>query len=237
MKIQTMSEEGSYKILARMRLCRLACARDNQPYVVPTVYAYHKSASGIHYLYVVTTLGQKIQWMRANPLVCVECDEVTSYDQWVSVIAFGVYEELSDDSERLQAWELLRKDPTWCMTAWAAYAARDNPDPAQPFSNLYYRIRINHITGRRAVPDAANSAASIAFTPARKSEGWLRKAMRRIAGKINLWTDSSAGNHRNDALGSSAPSDLSLPTEGQTLEASWKPLNYRPAAPTRPIKQ
>ena len=32
--------------------------------------------------------------MRANPLVCVEVDEVAAYDRWVSVIAFGRYEEL-----------------------------------------------------------------------------------------------------------------------------------------------
>lgn len=205
MMIHTMSEEESYNVLARMGLCRLACARDNQPYVVPTAYAYHKSPSGIHYLYVVTTLGQKIHWMRTNPLVCVECDEVTSYDQWVSVIAFGAYEELSDDSEfgqaRLRAWELLHKDPTWWKIGWAAYVRRDNPAPTQPFSPLYYRIRIDHITGHRTVPDAADAAASIASTPDRKIEGWLRKALRRVAGKILLWTDPSAGNHRSAALG------------------------------------
>jgi nitroimidazol reductase NimA-like FMN-containing flavoprotein (pyridoxamine 5'-phosphate oxidase superfamily) len=243
MMIHILSEEESYNVLARMRLCRLACARDNQPYVVPTIYAYHKSPSGIHYLYVVTTLGQKVHWMRTNPLVCVECDEVTSYDQWVSVVAFGVYEELPDDSEfgqeRLHAWELLHRDPTWWMTGWAAYVGRDNPDPAQPFSPLYYRIRIDHITGHRAVPDAADAAASVAPAPARKGEGWLRKALRRVAGKIILWTDPSPGNHRNNALGSSASSDLSLPTEGQTLEttATRKPLNYRPVAATRPTAQ
>ena len=34
--------------------------------------------------------------MRANPRVCVEVDEITTYDQWVSVVAFGRYEELPE---------------------------------------------------------------------------------------------------------------------------------------------
>ena len=37
--------------------------------------------------------------MRANPLVCVEVDEVVSPQEWVSVIVFGRYEELPDTPE------------------------------------------------------------------------------------------------------------------------------------------
>ncbi|MDQ2947780.1 MAG: hypothetical protein M3Y27_17905, partial [Acidobacteriota bacterium] len=167
-----------------------------------------------------------------NPLVCFECDEVPSYDQWVSVIGFGVYEELPDNSEfgkeRLHAWTLLGKDPTWWMAGSAAYVARDHPDPNQPFDPLYYRIRIDHITGHRAVPDDAAPAASIASAPVREGEGWLRKALRRIAGKITSWTHRSPENHRNDTLGSSASNDSSLPSESQTLGATItrKSLNY-----------
>ena len=40
--------------------------------------------------------------MRANPLVCVEWDEVTSFDHWISVIVYGRYEELPDASEEGQ---------------------------------------------------------------------------------------------------------------------------------------
>jgi nitroimidazol reductase NimA-like FMN-containing flavoprotein (pyridoxamine 5'-phosphate oxidase superfamily) len=36
------------------------------------------------------------KWMRANPLVCVETEEVVSPHQWASVIIFGRYEELLD---------------------------------------------------------------------------------------------------------------------------------------------
>src|ERR1700683_151969 len=94
MVIREMNREECLRVLARARLARLACAHENQPYVVPVYLAYHESSSGDAYLYGFTTLGQKVVWMRANPLVCVEVDEVTALDQWVSIIATGRYEEL-----------------------------------------------------------------------------------------------------------------------------------------------
>ncbi|MFL5242657.1 MAG: pyridoxamine 5'-phosphate oxidase family protein [Gemmataceae bacterium] len=91
MVIREMSREECFKVLAGTRLVRLGCAHENQPYVVPVYLAYHE-ASGC--LYGFTTPGQKVEWMRANPLVCVEVDEITANDQWVTIIAMGRYEEL-----------------------------------------------------------------------------------------------------------------------------------------------
>ena len=51
------------------------------------------------FLYSFSTVGQKIEWMRANPLVCVQVDEVVRPEQWVSVIVFGRYEELANTPE------------------------------------------------------------------------------------------------------------------------------------------
>src|SRR5450755_1186554 len=104
MVIREMSREECLRVLAGARLARLACARENQPYIVP-VYLAYQEASGC--LYGFTTPGQKVEWMRANPLVCVEVDEVAANDQWVSVIAMGRYEEIPEtpgsDDARLQA--------------------------------------------------------------------------------------------------------------------------------------
>ena len=96
MVIHEMSREDCIRVLAGTRLARLGCARDNQPYVVPVYLTYDVLPGGEPCLYGFTTAGQKVEWMRANPLVCVEVDEVTAHDQWVSVIAFGRYEELPE---------------------------------------------------------------------------------------------------------------------------------------------
>jgi nitroimidazol reductase NimA-like FMN-containing flavoprotein (pyridoxamine 5'-phosphate oxidase superfamily) len=93
MMIREMSKEDCLKVLAGARLARLACAHENEPYVVPVYLAYDQAS---RCLYGFTTPGQKVEWMRANPLVCVEVDEITAFDQWVSVIAIGHYEELPE---------------------------------------------------------------------------------------------------------------------------------------------
>lgn len=71
MLIQELTRQASLDLLARTHLGRLACTQGARPYVVPVYFAYHNG-----YLYSFSTVGQKIEWMRANPLVCVEADEV-----------------------------------------------------------------------------------------------------------------------------------------------------------------
>ncbi len=89
MLIQAMTVEECWAMLARNNIARLACARDNQPYIVPL----RVDLDG-QFLYGYTALGRKIEWMRTNPLVCLECEEVTTDRVWASLIVFGHYEEL-----------------------------------------------------------------------------------------------------------------------------------------------
>ena len=93
MFIREMHREDCLRVLARTRLARLACSHENQPYVVP-VYLGYEDADQC--LYGFTTPGQKIEWMRDNPRVCVEVDEIAAIDRWVSVVAMGRFEELPD---------------------------------------------------------------------------------------------------------------------------------------------
>jgi len=74
MLIHKMTPEECGTVLARVDFGRLACARDDQPYVVPIHFVY----DGDH-LYGLTTAGQKIDWMRSNPRVCLEIDERMSH--------------------------------------------------------------------------------------------------------------------------------------------------------------
>ena len=72
-------------MLVAAHLARLACARSNQPYIVPVNVDFENG-----YLYGYATLGQKIEWMRQNPLVCVEIDEVLTDGQWRSLVIVGL---------------------------------------------------------------------------------------------------------------------------------------------------
>jgi nitroimidazol reductase NimA-like FMN-containing flavoprotein (pyridoxamine 5'-phosphate oxidase superfamily) len=124
----------------------LACARDDQPYVVPINFAFDGT-----YLYGFTTEGQKIEWMRSNPSVCFEIDELSSNDEWKSIVVFGRYEELPDTPQfrgaRLKAHAFLRKRPMWWQPA---YMARQHRDQSHSLTPVFYRIHIQKITGHHA---------------------------------------------------------------------------------------
>jgi uncharacterized protein len=141
------------ELLARLGFGRLACARDNQPYIVPIYFAYEAD-----HLYGFSTLGQKIEWMRSNPLVAVEADEVKSHSEWTSVVVRGRYEEFPEAPEfaiaRQQARSLLEKRSLWWQTGFAAAETRGNSNPGLP---IYYCIHIDHISGHRAMPDPAGA--------------------------------------------------------------------------------
>jgi len=91
MVIREMSREECLVLLAGSSMFRLACARDDQPYVVPVSLVFDTASAC---LYGHTTLGRKIEWMRTNPRVCVEADEIKAQDRWMSVVAHGRYEEV-----------------------------------------------------------------------------------------------------------------------------------------------
>src|SRR5215475_13308167 len=114
-----MNPEECRDLLARLGAGRLGCARYNQPYVVPIYFAYEPD-----HLSGFSTVGQKIEWMRENPLVCVEADEVGTHNQWASVVVLGRYEEFPDTPEytelRRQAQSILGKRAMWWQTGFAA---------------------------------------------------------------------------------------------------------------------
>ena len=93
MLIHTLNKKECGELLKRLGFGRLGCASKNQPYVVPIYFAYEPDR-----LFGFSSVGQKIEWMRDNPLVCVEADEVIDYDNWMSVLVFGRYEELLPQS-------------------------------------------------------------------------------------------------------------------------------------------
>ena len=153
MLIKEMTAKECRDFLARIHFGRLGCSLDNEPYVVPIYFAYQAD-----HLYAFSTVGQKIEWMRANPKVCVEADEVTDQFHWTSVIVSGHYRELPDSpefsSERRTAQLELEQRMLWWETAYAAEQFRAR---SESFAPVFYSIHISSLTGRRAIPDAVDS--------------------------------------------------------------------------------
>ena len=142
MAIKEMSDAECRQVLARAQLGRLGCALENQPYVVPISVVYEPD-----YLYSFSTLGQKIEWMRTNPRVCVQIDEITDQSQWTSVVVTGSYQELREpqfEMERAHARKLLDRKKHWWLNAFAERQSRVGDDLIAP---LFYRIQIESLSG------------------------------------------------------------------------------------------
>jgi len=152
MLIQERSRQESLAVLARIHVGRLGCVQGGQPYIVPIYFAYHDN-----YLYSFSTVGRKIEWMRLNPLVCVEADEVVNPEHWVSVVVLGKYEELPDTPEwqsaRMLAHQLLEQKAAWWEPAYVKTILQGSERPLVP---AYYRIQIVEATCHRAGPESGN---------------------------------------------------------------------------------
>ena len=96
--------------------------------------------------------GQKIEWMRENPKVCVLVEQSTAGREWRSVVAYGRFEELPDrigwKRERDHAWSMLGQHPSW----WEPGGLKPAPGPSASASeHLFYRIEVENMTGRQSV--------------------------------------------------------------------------------------
>ena len=107
-----MTEKQCHAAFERASFGRLGISAGDQPYVVPVYFAYEYEAG---YVYILSTEGQKIESMRRNPKVCLEFDDIAGETQWISVIALGRYQELTEpqfSAERALARTLLERRPS-----------------------------------------------------------------------------------------------------------------------------
>ena len=144
MIVEEMSGEECRKLVGRAGIARLGCSSQNQPYVVPVFYAYEEE-----HIYVLSTLGQKIQWMRSNPNVCIEVDEIKDQSHWESVVVNGRYREFADpldETEISRARRLLSARHQWWLNA---LAERRTKEEDLSINALFFRIDIVSMSGLR----------------------------------------------------------------------------------------
>ncbi len=146
MWVRTLTRDECTQVLARNRLARLACTLDGRPYVVPVYYAYADAG-----LYAFSMPGKKVEWMRANPLICALVDENADGRQWHSVVVDGRFCELPDrvghKRERDHAWRLLSGHSDWLEPGGLKPAAPASHDEGQ---YVFFQIEIAEISGREA---------------------------------------------------------------------------------------
>ena len=148
MRIVAASQDECSEMLKRVSIGRLACALDNQPYVVPVRFAYEPDR-----IYIFSTVGKKIKWMRQNPKVCLQADEIGTSANWISVIVTGTYLELNEPqyhaAQREHARALLSQDAQW----WRVALSERRDGLVSSIETVFFRVDIESMSGLRAMPE------------------------------------------------------------------------------------
>jgi nitroimidazol reductase NimA-like FMN-containing flavoprotein (pyridoxamine 5'-phosphate oxidase superfamily) len=138
--IFVLGPEAIEDLLRTALVGRIACCDhgasggDGRPFLVPLAYGYDGES-----VYAFSSVGRKIRIMRAQPLVTFEVDSAEAEDRWSSVIADAVYEELTTESERNRALDII---------------ANGGPRPDVTERIVVYRLRLTAKSGRFEVPDS-----------------------------------------------------------------------------------
>jgi len=134
------------EVLKEQLLGRIGCHSDGITYVVPVSYAYDGHSIIVHSLE-----GMKLDMMRKNPHVCFQIDSMKSMANWKSVIAWGVFEELTDQAEREEGlrWLVNRILPLDSSTTTHLFPNWPfPPTDLQEIGGVIFRIRVTQKTGR-----------------------------------------------------------------------------------------
>ncbi len=150
MQIHDLTTTECRDVLSRAHVARIACSRANQPYVVPVSISYDRT---FDCLFGFSTVGKKIDWMRENPRVCVEVEEVADRYNWTTIVIFGRYNEVADSVEhreiRSRALHLFEHQSRWWLPATAKMGE------AERHAVVIYQINIDSMSGRRTARDSS----------------------------------------------------------------------------------
>jgi nitroimidazol reductase NimA-like FMN-containing flavoprotein (pyridoxamine 5'-phosphate oxidase superfamily) len=144
--VREMIREECLALLDETFVGSLGCHANGETYVVPISFAVDGDR-----LLGQTTVGKKVEMMRANPKVCVQVDVVKAVDDWRSVIVWGEYRELSDGE--MPAGSRLLIDKLAGKIEGVGRSARDiTPDRvAGRYEGVVYEIRVERMTGRQEI--------------------------------------------------------------------------------------
>lgn len=135
--ITPLTSDETRSVLRDGRVGRLACVVEGEPYVVPINYVFEGNR-----IYAHSMPGRKIEALRANPLTCLQVDEIKDDYHWRSAIAFGRYEEVTDLDEKRSALRvILARFPHLTPVEATQQRAQEGP-PA-----IVFRIVVERVTG------------------------------------------------------------------------------------------
>lgn len=148
---KNLDKEQIESVISENIVGRLGCHADGKTYVVPVSYAYDGE-----YIYVRTFEGLKISMMRKNPNVCFQVDSIEDMADWKSVVAWGTFEELTNEEERNKGLKILISRTLPGISSETMKLSRAWPFPTDDYTKIegiVFRIRLTEKTGRCEILD------------------------------------------------------------------------------------
>lgn len=143
----TLTKDQILHVLQSQVVGRLACCVDDELYIVPISYAYHKD-----FIYAHSKEGLKVQMMRRNPKVCFQVDSIENMANWRSVILWGEYEELKTEKDQKAGLKILADRLVPYLTSETVRPSQHLSSPPaiieKDLKAAVYRIRITKSSGR-----------------------------------------------------------------------------------------
>ncbi|MBZ9728644.1 pyridoxamine 5'-phosphate oxidase family protein [Salegentibacter sp. JZCK2] len=144
-----MTSNDNIQLLAENYIGRPGYISKGKPEIIPITYYYDPKENSI---LSYSGQGSKIEAMRKNPLVTFQVDEITTLENWKSVLLYGKFEELNgiDTKYMLHLFsEGVKKT--------LKNKGKSCPDSIQNFSSktensdtpIIFRIHIDEISGRQ----------------------------------------------------------------------------------------
>ena len=134
-------------MLADSTLGRIGCSDGKTTYIVPISYVYDGK-----YIIAHSVEGLKLRIMRKNPQVCFEVEEIKSHTNWRTIIAWGKFEEITDEIERYKGMKIfvdrmmkLKISTTAKPPEISEARVRPSRENVRP---VIYRIRLEEKTGK-----------------------------------------------------------------------------------------
>lgn len=127
---------------------RIGCNDGFNTYIFPTGYVFDGSA-----VYFQSLPGTKISIMRNHPRVCLEVEDIQTYQRWKTVMVNGVFEELKKVRDRYYAIKVFSGHMMRVKPGENAMLGRDPRKWLRDLTRsdkkiVLYRIRIEELTGR-----------------------------------------------------------------------------------------
>jgi uncharacterized protein len=144
--IGKLTESQIEELLHAQLIGRIGCHNNGTTYIVPVSYAYDGT-----YVYVHSQEGMKTEFMRTNPSVCFQVDNLQDLANWQSVIAWGTYEELPDGPARSHAIDTLLKRRLPIVSSVTTHLGATWPFSSEgetKVEGIVFRIALKEKTGR-----------------------------------------------------------------------------------------